>query len=234
MKALLLFISSSHAGHREDFSRRSALRVTTEYRRTRQNYVGSAALLVVLSFVVLWLLGMGSVAWLQAWRLWLVDAKIDLPTPSERFMGLFTRIDVPLAFLDVLMWFAWPMAYVLVHCHARWGSGRTFAIRFGLAFGTCWLVVGLFLAASLMICAMPLIGTLYQPFGGTKVLPSDRVITVLSWAIPTALAARAGKVWLPVWRARRRIRAGLCGHCGYDLRHHEAARCPECGVRKMR
>src|SRR5687767_3654971 len=106
MKALLLFISSSHAGHREDFSRRSALRVTTEYRRTRQNYVGSAALLVVLSFVVLWLLGMGSVAWLQAWRLWLVDAKIDLPTPTERFMSLFTRVDVPLAFLEVLMWFA--------------------------------------------------------------------------------------------------------------------------------
>ncbi|HYE16969.1 MAG TPA: hypothetical protein VEA69_00870 [Tepidisphaeraceae bacterium] len=36
------------------------------------------------------------------------------------------------------------------------------------------------------------------------------------------------------WRTRRDLRlreAGLCSHCGYDLREHgsDSARCPECG-----
>ncbi|HEX8913314.1 MAG TPA: hypothetical protein VF796_13215 [Humisphaera sp.] len=62
------------------------------------------------------------------------------------------------------------------------------------------------------------------------------------WAIGVAAAAGAVAgltVWfaLTQWRAaghdraKRRIRGGLCAHCGYDLRGQKAVtRCPECGV----
>jgi hypothetical protein len=57
-----------------------------------------------------------------------------------------------------------------------------------------------------------------------------RVFAVPYWVVvvlPLTLAATA--LWRRSRRARARRQAGLCVHCGYDLRA-TPARCPECGT----
>jgi hypothetical protein len=54
------------------------------------------------------------------------------------------------------------------------------------------------------------------------------------YPLPVALAFLPAVPWLMQKlrdrRALRRIIAGLCPACGYDLRASDGARCPECGV----
>ena len=59
--------------------------------------------------------------------------------------------------------------------------------------------------------------------------------TVPFW-FPMVLTLIAPLCWLRRWRRQaRRVRLGLCLHCGYDLRATpdaagpRVARCPECG-----
>jgi hypothetical protein len=53
-------------------------------------------------------------------------------------------------------------------------------------------------------------------------------------AVPYWFVATAGMVPPALWlvaarRRRKRVRAGLCLRCGYDLRANAGGRCPECG-----
>jgi hypothetical protein len=65
----------------------------------------------------------------------------------------------------------------------------------------------------------------WPEFGG-------RYVNVPHWFLATAAAAAALVFGRASWRRgrrRRRLAAGLCAACGYDLRA-TPARCPECGT----
>jgi hypothetical protein len=55
--------------------------------------------------------------------------------------------------------------------------------------------------------------------GGLVVMPLWMLLVVV--AVPTAV------LW---WRDRRRIPAGHCRQCGYNLTGNVSGRCPECGT----
>ena len=66
----------------------------------------------------------------------------------------------------------------------------------------------------------------------------DRLVQPLPFATFVAFSGVvAGLIaagdWVAVERPRetrrRRLRLGLCAHCGYDLRGNESRICPECG-----
>ena len=55
------------------------------------------------------------------------------------------------------------------------------------------------------------------------------LLAVPYWALVLPAAAGAASLAFVAVRARRRLRDGRCGNCGYDLRAgHD--RCPECGM----
>jgi hypothetical protein len=66
-----------------------------------------------------------------------------------------------------------------------------------------------------------------EPMAGTQ--PYYRMV-VIPLLYPAVLLAIPPAVWLALTvRRRRRLRAGLCRNCGYDLRE-SPERCPECGA----
>ena len=79
----------------------------------------------------------------------------------------------------------------------------------------------------------------FQLYNDDRPYPGGRwhvVIVVVPFWFPMVLTLIAPLCWLRRWRRRvRRVRLGLCLHCGYDLRATPAPtgprlpRCPECG-----
>jgi hypothetical protein len=64
----------------------------------------------------------------------------------------------------------------------------------------------------------------YHPrpgLGGAWLVKVPLWIPMIGCALPTVL------LW---WHDRRRILAGECRRCGYDLTGNVSGRCPECGV----
>jgi hypothetical protein len=57
--------------------------------------------------------------------------------------------------------------------------------------------------------------------------PSYRTLTIRLWPPVLAVAAVTMLLW---WLDRRRIPAGHCQNCGYDLTGNVSRRCPECGT----
>jgi hypothetical protein len=54
-----------------------------------------------------------------------------------------------------------------------------------------------------------------------------------TWAVIAALLLPMG-LWAGIgWRRRRRVKAGHCANCGYDLRA-TPEKCPECGLGRSR
>jgi hypothetical protein len=74
------------------------------------------------------------------------------------------------------------------------------------------------------------------PTGGQQyVTYSWRLFAVPLWPVAAALAVPPGAWLLARARRRRRVRAGMCTACGYDLRATPEGgallgRCPECGA----
>jgi len=59
-------------------------------------------------------------------------------------------------------------------------------------------------------------------------LPSFTAVMCPTWLLAAVLLLPMG-LWAGIgWRQRRRVAAGHCAHCGYDLRA-TPERCPECG-----
>jgi hypothetical protein len=54
----------------------------------------------------------------------------------------------------------------------------------------------------------------------------DWGVTIPLWLLFSAFAAPTAYLW---WRDRRRIPAGHCQRCGYNLTANVSGRCPECG-----
>lgn len=80
-------------------------------------------------------------------------------------------------------------------------------------------------------------GLIDQSFTPERFTPSGLVIEewwAPSWPLFVLLLAACGYYfarWLPHFRKSRRVKAGLCPTCSYDLRAHKPGdKCPECGT----
>jgi hypothetical protein len=62
---------------------------------------------------------------------------------------------------------------------------------------------------------------------------SEHAFQMPFWPLLLLPLILPGIVAQRVWRSRKRRLAGLCRHCGYDLRASEGA-CPECGTAIVR
>ena len=63
---------------------------------------------------------------------------------------------------------------------------------------------------------------------GLRDIASSTAILCPTWALIAVLLLPMG-LWAGIgWRQRRRVKAGHCANCGYDLRA-SPERCPECG-----
>lgn len=67
-------------------------------------------------------------------------------------------------------------------------------------------------------------------WGGTEALMSGCATLILT---PFTIAAVAG-VGLELQSRTRRLRAGICPRCGYELTHLPSKVCPECGLDSSR
>ena len=64
---------------------------------------------------------------------------------------------------------------------------------------------------------------------GDPAIRSYSAVLCPTWALITVLLLPMG-LWAGIgWRQRRRVKAGHCAHCGYDLRA-TPEKCPECGT----
>ena len=106
---------------------------------------------------------------------------------------------------------------LLVSCVLGSAANALFAIASVLALlGSARCRVPAYLAAAAALAApLPVLGLYVEP------------LLVGYWFWLSGMAALAVGAGVLSGRPRRRV----CGHCGYDLRGHEAAaaRCPECG-----
>jgi hypothetical protein len=64
-------------------------------------------------------------------------------------------------------------------------------------------------------------------FDGPEALVVSLAVCLI---FPAMLAARQGYYSARAWQLRRRVRAGVCVMCCYDLRCNTSKTCPECGT----
>lgn len=123
----------------------------------------------------------------------------ELPQLTAAFLGLFGyRPDGYLTL--VTWWFWWPMVAALWCCHIRYREPREFASAFSVAFVSCWLIFGCYVAGILVICSMPfiiLLDEMHTPPAWAA------VIVPLSWLMPLALLLAILIVEWRSWLGRR-------------------------------
>lgn len=155
-----------------------------------------AALLVVISFGLLFLLAFA--AQVLAWDMkYIIDAvQAESPLVTSQYMKMFGLR--PHGYLmPVLMWFWWPMVASLVHCLFRYRHPREFAIAFAYWFAFCWLAAAFVLMLTvfpLVIARVMLLQELEQPPDYMRWV--DRI----SYALPVLVIAFSIACW---WRNRK-------------------------------
>jgi hypothetical protein len=66
---------------------------------------------------------------------------------------------------------------------------------------------------------------------GDSILTGLLVLGGLAWVVTMCLGSLSFAASSRVWKRHRVFaEAGLCAHCGYDLRGTSSGRCPECGT----
>jgi len=66
---------------------------------------------------------------------------------------------------------------------------------------------------------------------GDSIFTGLLVLGGLAWVVTMCLGSLSFAASSRLWERRRFFaRAGLCAHCGYDLRGTSSGRCPECGT----
>jgi hypothetical protein len=94
-------------------------------------------------------------------------------------------------------------------------------------FGIKWNGFGIIRGINIRSYSMP--SVTYSMPSVTYSMPSVTEVVCPTWAVIAVLLLPMG-LWAGIgWRQRRRVKAGHCANCGYDLRA-TPEKCPECGT----
>jgi hypothetical protein len=181
------------------------------------NVLTALSLLLCMAVCVLWVLSKGVVVWASA-----VGPEAAFNAWSSHGCCVLQRADVPLEM--------GPSHYRL---HGGAENAQVWAAMVPQPYGMLfWEWTGLIRAVTRVpwhegpASASPGFGA-----GFTTYQASARTLWVPYWLLAATTAWLPGRRAVKAWRTRRRIRrlrAGLCPGCGYDVRA-TPGQCPECG-----